>query len=449
MQDMTQGSISRHLIRYAVPMILGNILQLTYNAADSVIIGKCLGPDALAAVSTSNPIMTIMVLGASGIGIGASVIMSRFYGAKETANLKREFSTTLIFGLFFSLAVFAAGLLLSRPILTWINTPAESFDLAVTYLRMIFVGFLFTFQYNILSHSLRSIGDSRTPVLFLGISCAANIALDLLLVAVLGLGVSGAALATIVSQALSVFCCVWWIRRRIPLLCLRRDELTVDRQLLSETVRSGALTALQQAAQPVGKVLIQSVVNAQGITAIGAFNAVCRVDDFACIPAQSIGNGIMTCTAQNRGAGKQVRVRHSLSRGVLVASCYFPFVCLMTLLLRDPVCRLLCPDQSAEMVLMAVGYLGVKCWLFIMPCLTNALQGFFRGLGKMSLVLTFTVIQITIRSVLVFILVPRIGIVGEAWACCTGWSVMLILESLCIRRWMKTHPAEPEQTDRT
>ena len=151
MKDMTSGSISRRLIQYAVPMILGNLLQLTYNAADSIIIGKLLGEEALAAVSTSNPIMTIMVLGASGIGIGASVIMSRFYGAKDMENFRKEFSTTVIFSTAFSFLVFLAGILLSPRILTWINTPEESFDMAVTYLRIIFVGFLFAFQYNILS----------------------------------------------------------------------------------------------------------------------------------------------------------------------------------------------------------------------------------------------------------------------------------------------------------
>ncbi|MBO2517346.1 MAG: MATE family efflux transporter, partial [Clostridiales bacterium] len=147
MRDMTQGSIPKHLLSYALPMIAGNIMQLTYNAADSVIIGKHLGKEALAAISTSNPVMTVMILGASGMGIGASVLISRFHGAHDEKKLKKEFSTTLIFGFLFSLVIFLAGFILSGRILKWINAPEASYDMAVTYLRIIFVGFLFTFQY--------------------------------------------------------------------------------------------------------------------------------------------------------------------------------------------------------------------------------------------------------------------------------------------------------------
>ena len=189
MRNMTEGSIGRHLIQYAVPMILGNLFQLTYNAADSVIIGKFLGENALAAVATSNPVMTIMILGASGIGIGASVIMGKFYGAKDHAALKREFSTTVISCTVVSLLVFLLGSLLTPEILTLIHTPPAAFDMAVSYLRIIFVGFLFTFQYNILSSALRAIGDSRTSVWFLGISCGINICLDMLFIMVFHMGV--------------------------------------------------------------------------------------------------------------------------------------------------------------------------------------------------------------------------------------------------------------------
>lgn len=432
MKDMTQGSITRNLIRYAVPMILGNLMQLTYNAADSVIIGKYMGEEALAAVSTSNPIMTIMVLGASGIGIGASVIMGKFCGAKDYAKLKREFSTTVLFSTAFSFLVFLLGIFTTPLLLSWISTPPEVMDMAVLYLRIIFVGFLFTFQYNILSHAMRSIGDSRSPVLFLGVSCGLNILLDLLFVAALDMGVAGAALATAVSEAVSAVLCVFWIRARIPQLRLERGEYVLDRPLLLETLKNGCLTALQQAAQPIGKVLIQRVVNLQGIAAIGAFNAVCRADDFACIPSQSIGSAIMTCTAQNRGARQPDRVRASLSRGLLIGLCYFPMICSAVLLTKAPVVRLLCPDGSTLMTEMGTAYLAVKAWFFLMPCILNAIQGFFRGMGRMTVVLCATLTQISIRTLCVTLWVPAVGITGEAYACLTGWLCQLLFECACL-----------------
>lgn len=403
MQDMTQGSLVRHLIAYAIPMIMGNILQLTYNAVDSIIIGKCLGENALAAVSTSNPIMTIMILGASGIGIGASVIISRLFGAGEMKTLKKEFATTLIFGLFFSLLVFGLGSFFSGAMLHAINTPPEVFEEAVLYLRIIFIGFLCTFQYNIVSNALRGIGDSKTPVYFLGISCAINVALDLIFVAGLGLGVAGAGMATVFAEGISVICCMLYIYNKVPALQLKRSDLKIDGTLLKQTLQIGSLTALQQAAQPVGKVLIQSCINAQGIIAIGAFNAVCRIDDFACIPAQSIGSGIMTCTAQNRGAGKTDRVRDSFRYGVIVALCYFPIICSASLLLARPVISLLVPNGSHEMLAMGLSYMHVKAWIFVLACLVNAAQGFFRGMAKMHIVLISTCIQIGLRTIFVFL----------------------------------------------
>ncbi len=428
MRDMTVGSIEGHLIKYAVPMILGNIIQLTYNAADSVIIGKYLGEEALAAVSVSNPIMTIMILGASGIGIGASVIMSRFYGAGDMEKLKREFSTTLIFGALFSLAVFIMGFLLSGQMLRWINAPEESYDMAVVYLRIIFVGFLFTFQYNILSASLRGIGDSKAPVMFLGVSCIINVCLDFIFIACFKMGVGGAGLATVFAEAASAGLCAIWIRNKVSALHINRSGFAVDRRLLGETLKSGGLTALQQAAQPIGKVLIQNAINTLGVVAIGAFNGVCRIDDFACIPSQSLGSAIMTCTAQNRGAKKKDRVRMSFRKGMIIALCYFPIICSISIIFKRPFMEILSPNESHMMVEMGVGYLLVKSWFFIMPCINNAIQGFFRGLGFMSVVLAATVIQISIRTVFVYILTPRIGIVGEAYACFIGWIVQFIFE---------------------
>lgn len=428
MLNMTQGSIPRHLISYAIPMIFGNLLQLTYNAVDSMIIGKCLGENALAAVSTTNPIMTIVVLGVSGLSMGASVLMSRFYGADDHEKVKREFATTLIFSVIFSLVVFLAGLTLSTSILRWIRTPEVILPEANTYLRVMFFGFLLTFLYNLLAAAMRSLGDSKTPLISLSVSCVLNIFLDALFVAVFHMGVFGAALATVISQLVSVLTQVVLIRRRMPILRLSRADLHMDMNLLKETLSIGSLTALQQSAQPIGKVLIHSVINAQGVIAIGAFNAVCRIDDFACIPAQSIGSAIMTCTAQNRGGARPDRCRETFRKGLTIALCYFPIICSITLLFGSFLVSLLTPNDATEMIQMGTAYLHIKAWFFVMPCITNAIQGFFRGMTKMRIVLFSTVLQISIRTIFVTILVPRIGISGEAYACFIGWIIMALWE---------------------
>lgn len=425
MRKMTQGSIARHLIAYALPLILGNLFQLTYNAVDSIVIGKFAGENALAAVSSANPVMTIVILGVSGVSIGASVLMSRFYGAGDEDALRREVATTIVFGAIVSLVVFAVGWPLSGPVLRLMNVPDEILEMAARYLQVIFVGFLFTFQYNILAAALRSVGDSRTPVVYLALASVMNAGLDVLLVAGLRWGVVGAGVATVAAEGISALLCARHIYRKIPLLHLGLRELKIDRRLLGETVSSGAITALQQACQPIGKALIQSVMNAQGVSVIAAFNAVSRVDDFACIPEQSISSSMMTCIAQNRGAGEHARVGETLRRGMMIEAAYGVLICAAVLLVKEPVMRLFAAQDSMQMVSMGVDYLTLMAFFYILPGITNGIQGYFRGMGEMKTTLVATFIQISIRALVVAVLVPRVGLNGAAWACAIGWSAML------------------------
>lgn len=420
MRKMTQGSIARHLIAYALPLILGNLFQLTYNAVDSIVIGKFAGENALAAVSAANPVMTIVILGVSGVSIGASVLMSRFYGAGDEDALRREVATTIVFGAIASLVVFAVGWPLSGPVLRLMNVPDESLEMAARYLQVIFVGFLFTFQYNILAAALRSVGDSRTPVVYLALASVMNAGLDVLLVAGLRWGVVGAGVATVAAEGISALLCARHIYRKIPLLHLGLRELKIDRRLLGETVSSGAITALQQACQPIGKALIQSVMNAQGVSVIAAFNAVSRVDDFACIPEQSISSSMMTCIAQNRGAGEHARVGETLRRGMMIEAAYGVLICAAVLLVKEPVMRLFAAQDSMQMVSMGVDYLTLMAFFYILPGITNGIQGYFRGMGEMKTTLVATFIQISIRALVVAVLVPRVGLNGAAWACAIG-----------------------------
>lgn len=425
MRKMTQGSIARHLIAYALPLILGNLFQLTYNAVDSIVIGKFAGENALAAVSAANPVMTIVILGVSGVSIGVSVLMSRFYGAGDEDALRREVATTIVFGAIASLVVFAVGWPLSGPVLRLMNVPDEILEMAARYLQVIFVGFLFTFQYNILAAALRSVGDSRTPVVYLALASVMNAGLDVLLVAGLRWGVVGAGVATVAAEGISALLCARHIYRKIPLLHLGLRELKIDRRLLGETFSSGAITALQQACQPIGKALIQSVMNAQGVSVIAAFNAVSRVDDFACIPEQSISSSMMTCIAQNRGAGEHARVGETLRRGMMIEAAYGVLICAAVLLVKEPVMRLFAAQDSMQMVSMGVDYLTLMAFFYILPGITNGIQGYFRGMGEMKTTLVATFIQISIRALVVAVLVPRVGLNGAAWACAIGWSAML------------------------
>lgn len=429
MTDMTTGPVRRHLFTYALPLIAGNFLQLTYNAVDSILVGKGAGLDALSAVSVSNPVSALLVLFVSGLGIGGSVWISRFFGAGDKEKVKRSFSTMMISGTVLSFIVLFFGLLFSQQILTLMKVPDEIMDLSLVYLRLLFVGNLFTFQYNLLSQALRAIGDSKAPLKFITVSSLMNACLDAVFIFGFHLSVFGAALATVLSEAASAILCAIYIYRKVPVLSLHRKDWCFDRVLFNGISSSGILTALQQSCQPIGKLCIQSVINTQGIDVIAAFNAACRIDDYGRIPTQTNAAGIMTCVSQNLGAGKKDRVRESLKQGLFLILIYCPFAAAAMFLFRRPLLTLFAPnDGGEEMIQIGVSYLAVKAFMIVFPAFTNSIQGFFRGLNHMTITLVSTILQISLRTLFVFLLVPKIGIIGEAWASAIGWAAMIVYE---------------------
>ena len=429
MNDMTRGSAYRHLWRYALPLVLGNWFQLAYNAADSVIVGRFIGRDALAADGAAAPVMNLMILAISGVTIGAGVLMSEFFGARDREQLRRELATTLLAGAWFSLGVAVLGILLTPQILRWQAVPEDIFAATVMYLRITFVGVPFTCFYNALAAGLKSVGDARTPLRFLIFSSVLNVVLDLVLIGALGLGIACSAATTVFAQGISALLAAVYLVRRLPDLCPSRGEWQIDRALLGRTMRYGSVTALQQACQPIGKVLIQGQVNLLGVDVMAAFNAVTRVDDFACIPEQSVAQGITTFLAQNRGAKRYDRIRAGFRAGLLMEFGYWILIGTVTAVFRTSLVALFVSGEGAQRV-TALGsqYLGAMAVFYILPAFTNGFQGYYRGMGRMGVTLAGTLIQTTLRVVFTILLAPRVGIYGIAFACAGGWIVMLLFE---------------------
>lgn len=425
---MTHGNISKHLIRFSVPMVLGNLIQLSYNALDSIIVSRFVGKHALAAVGTVNPIMTIIILGISGICIGASVLMSEFYGAKDYAKLRQQLSTTLLFGMLFSVFILFGGLLLAPVILQLLQVPANILGEATLYFRIILFGFPFTFLYNALAAALRSLGNSKTPLYFLTFASLLNTALDVVFVAIFGWGIAGAAWSTVIAEVLAGILCLIYIYRHIEPLQIKRDEWRFNKALLKTTLNYGSVTALQQAAQPIGKLLIQGKMNTLGVDVIAVFNAVNRIDDFAFTPQQSISNGITVFMAQNRGAKQKERMQQGFFTGLRLETIYWLFICGLILLFQRPIMEVFVSAENQSLVEMGMDYLSLMAFFYLWPAYTNGLQGYFRGIKKMQTTLVGTVIQISFRVLFVYLLVPRLGLTGVAFASMLGWTVMLLYQ---------------------
>lgn len=429
MRDMTKGAPLGHLFFYAVPLLLGNWLQLAYNAVDSIIAGRFIGQDALAAEGIAGPVMNLVILAVSGLCIGAGVLMSEAFGAKNEERLKETLATTLLFGAVLCCAVALLGVAAAPLILHSLAVPDEILHSTGIYLRITFLGAPFTFFYNALAAGLKSVGDSKTPLKFLAFSAVLNAVLDIVLIGGLGFGIVCSAVTTVVAEAASAIMATWYMMRHVPQLCPAHSQWRIRPALLGRILQYGAVTALQQAVQPVCKVLIQGQVNALGVQAIAAFNAVTRVDDFAFTPQQSIATAITTYIAQNRGANQKERIRPGFRVGIRLELCYWLLVGSLTWLLRAPVVSLFVAGEgAAEIVTLGSQYLGYMALFYALPALTNGFQGFYRGMGKMTTTLIGTCLQAGLRALGAALLAPRIGLPGIAYACAFGWCVMLCFE---------------------
>ena len=352
-KDMTEGRIIPQLTGFTIPLVLGNLFQLTYNAADSVIVGKFVGDDALAAVGTAGPIMNMVILFISGMCMGAGILMSTHYGAKKYNLLERQISTSMLGGLAFSAVIAILLIMFAHPLLELLQVPGDIIEAAKIYLRIIFVGLIFTFVYNFFSNTLRALGDSKVPLYFLIVSAFLNVVGDLFFVVVLEWGVPGSAVATVLSEALCCICCLVYIKKKVPLLCLGRKWMVFDGSILWRTFNYGITSALQQMCVQLGKICVQTVVNVQGVAFIAAFTAINRVDDFAMTPQQNIAHATTTFMAQNRGAGKIDRMKRGFLSSIILQAVYTTVIAVLVFFgsrqIMDRCARILrfAPDHAA------------------------------------------------------------------------------------------------------
>lgn len=427
-KDMTKGAILPLLLKFTIPLVLGNLLQLTYNAADSIIVGRFVSNDALAAVGTSNPIMTLTILFTQGICLGAGILIGTAYGAKQYERLQRQVSTAFWAGGSFSLLITAVVVLFTHPILRLLQVDETILPLAADYLRIIACGLVFSFIYNYFAATLRAMGDSKSPLFFLGISAIINIIGDLIFVMICSMGIYGCGISTVLSELLSCILCWLYVKKRIPVLRLGKKWFVFDKLLLKEIVSYGFVSALQQSTVQIGKLGVQGIVNTMGVTSTAAFAAINRVDDFAYIPEQNIGHAMTSVMAQNRGAGETDRVKETFRYGLLAELVYGVTVGLVLLLLARPVMGLFTED--AETITLGVSYLRLIAFMYVVPAITNGVQGYFRGMGDLRITLWSSTINFAVRllacAFLVFVF--DMGIMALPWAYLAGWAAMLLYE---------------------
>ena len=437
-KDLTTGKIMPILVNFTVPLVLGNLFQLTYNAVDSIIVGHFVGKEALAAVGICNPVSTLMILFLNGLCMGASILMGIQYGAKDYETLHRQISTTLLSGAVFSFFLTLVCVIFAVPIQLLLQVDPSIMDMTVQYLRIIFLGLMFTFLYNFFSSTLRALGDSASPLYFLIISAILNIFGDLFFVIVLKAGSNGCAISTVLSEALCCLFCIIYIQKKVPILRLGKKWLVFDARLLKKTIAYGWASAMQQATVQMGKIAIQALVNTMGVSVAAAFAVVNRIDDFAITPEQNIAHAMTALMAQNKGAGKNDRMREGFRCGMILELVYGAAVMLICLGFARPLMSLFVKDE--EVIGHGVVYLHLIAGMYILPAITNSLQGFFRGIGdlKVTLMSSFTNMTVRVIAAAPMVLLWNFGIEALPYSYLAGWIAMLLVETpLMLRIYRK------------
>ena len=437
-KDLTTGKIMPILVNFTVPLVLGNLFQLTYNAVDSIIVGHFVGKEALAAVGICNPISTLMILFLNGLCMGASILMGIQYGAKDYKTLHRQISTTMLSGVVFSFFLTLFCVVFAVPILHLLQVDASIMEMTRQYLRIIFLGLMFTFLYNFFSSTLRALGDSASPLYFLIISAVLNIFGDLFFVIVLKVGSNGCAISTVLSEALCCLFCIIYIQKKVPILRLGKKWLVFDSRLLKKTIAYGWASAMQQATVQMGKIAIQALVNTMGVSVAAAFAVVNRIDDFAITPEQNIAHAMTALMAQNKGAGKNDRMREGFRCGMILEIVYGAAVMVICQVFAGELMALFVKDE--EVIGHGVIYLHLIAAMYILTAVTNAIQGFFRGIGdlKVTLMSSFTNMAVRVIAAAPMILLWNFGIEALPYSYLAGWVAMLLVETpLMIRIYRK------------
>ncbi|MEE0420320.1 MAG: MATE family efflux transporter [Lachnospiraceae bacterium] len=421
--DLTKGPVMRTMLLFALPMILGNLLQQCYNVADTLIVGRFLGADALAAVGSAFTLMTFLTSILLGLCMGSSTVFSIRFGQRDFDGLKESmFTSFLLISVLSVLLNLLAYLNISR-ILLFLNVPSEIRGLMFDYLMVIFAGIPAVFFYNYFSCLLRAVGNSVLPLLFLALSAVLNIVLDLWFVLGLDRGVAGAAEATVISQYVSGIGIALYTWIRCPGLRLQKSHCHLRLSCLKEIAGFSVLTCVQQSVMNFGILMVQGLVNRFGATVMAAFAAAVKIDSFAYMPVQDFSNAFSTFIAQNYGAGEKERIRRGF-KGSILTSLLFCFVSSAVIwIFARPLMLLFVSPQETAILTEGIRYLHIEGAFYCGIGCLFLLYGLYRALGKPGMSVILTVISLGTRVLLAYILsaIPVVGVAGIWWSVPIGW----------------------------
>ena len=421
--ELTKGPVMRTMIGFAIPMILGDLLQQCYNIADTLIVGQFLGAGALAAVGSAFSLMTFLTSIILGLAMGSGTVFSIRFGQKDMAGLKEGILASFVLlgavTVVLNILVFAG----TDWIIHALQTPEELVGMMHDYLIIIFAGLIATFLYNFFAFLLRSLGNSVTPLLFLAVSAVLNIVLDLWFVAGLGFGVAGAAAATVIAQYVSGIGIAVYTFFKAPGLVRPEKGTRLRWERMKEIANFSALTCLQQSIMNLGILAVQGLVNSFGTTVMAAFAAAVKIDAFAYLPVQDFGNAFSIFIAQNFGAGEKGRIKKGIRVAAAASVGFGLFISLLVFIFAEPLMGLFIDRSETAVIAEGIRYLRIEGAFYCLIGVLFLLYGLYRALGRPGMSVVLTVVSLGTRVGLAYALaaVPAFGVIGIWWSVPIGW----------------------------
>ncbi len=423
--DLTTGPITGNILFFALPLMCGNLLQQMYNIADTWVVGRFLGADALAAVGSSYTLMVFLTSVILGLCMGSGAAVSMDYGSGRADEMRRSIFLSFVLIAALSLLLNVLVYVFIDPILALLRVPTDVIPLMKTYLLIIFAGIAATFLYNYCASVLRAIGNAVVPLLFLAVSAVLNVALDLCFVIVLRLGVGGAAFATVLAQFVSGIGILLYTLLRFPDLRPKKDDCRCSRKALGRILNLSLMTCLQQSIMNFGILMIQGLVNSFGTVIMAAFAAAVKIDSFAYMPVQDFGNAFSTFVAQNFGAGKSDRIRRGMRSACCTSAVFSLVISLLVVLFAKPLMSIFIDPSETAIIAAGVTYLRIEgaCYLGIGTLFL--LYGYYRAVNKPLMSVILTVASLGTRVALAYALapLPAVGVIGIWAAIPIGWTL--------------------------
>lgn len=422
-RDMTEGNPVLLLLSFALPMLIGNIFQQLYNIVDSVIVGRMVGADALAAIGTTGSVNFLFFALCNGIGSGGGIITSQYFGKKDDRNVRSCIANTGYIMLVFPVVMGTLAFALSRPLLRLLQTPDRILSDSLIYMRVMCVGLVFVSVYNFVSSMLRALGDSRTPLYFLIFSCILNTILDIIFVRYLHLSVLGAAIATLISQFTSGVCCMFYAFRYNPWFRFAREDLRINQPIIKATIRLGVPLSLQFSLIAISSMALQRVVNSFGPVAVAAFTATGRIEQVIHQPYQTLSAALSTYTGQNYGAYKKDRLQLGYRKSLMLMLLFTMIMVPVMQLFGSQITGLFVNDT--EVIRMGQRALQITSLFYLFLGVIYVIRGILNGVGDSFFALFNGIVEVIFRSFLpmLLVLIPALGVWGIWWAVGIVWLI--------------------------